>query len=98
MVLAPSATTSMSATVLGDADLTLLRAYFVKPQAAIAMSFWDDPQMGIVCDRFTGSATARLETPILRDADRVAALIAINPLSQIQHRPPERADHFNSSW
>jgi uncharacterized protein YcbK (DUF882 family) len=62
MILAPSASTSMSATVLGDTDMTLLRAHFVKPQAAIAMGFSDDPQMGMVCDRFTGSATARLAT------------------------------------
>jgi hypothetical protein len=62
MMLAPSASTSMSATVLGDADMTQMRVYFVKPQAAIAMGFSDDPLMGLVCDRFTGSATARLET------------------------------------
>jgi uncharacterized protein YcbK (DUF882 family) len=62
MILAPSASTSMSATVLGDTDMTLMRAHFVKPQAAIAMSFSDDPQMGLVCDRFTGSATAKLAT------------------------------------
>ena len=52
----------MSATVLGDADMTLLRAHFVKPEAAVAMSFSDDPQMGMVSDRFTGSATATLAT------------------------------------
>jgi hypothetical protein len=62
MMLAPSASTSMSTTVLGNADMTLMRAHFVKPQAAIAMSFSDDPQMGLVCDRFTGSATAPLAT------------------------------------
>jgi hypothetical protein len=62
MILAPSATTSMSSTVLGDADMTLMRTYFVKPQAAVAMSFSDDPQMGLLCDRFTGSATATLVT------------------------------------
>ena len=62
MMLAPSASTSMSATVLGDADMTLMRVYFVKPQAAIAMSFSDDPQMGLVTDHFTGSATATLAT------------------------------------
>jgi hypothetical protein len=62
MMLAPSASTSMSATVLGDADMTLMRAHFVKPQAVIAMSFSDDPQMGTVSDRFTGSATAQLAT------------------------------------
>jgi uncharacterized protein YcbK (DUF882 family) len=70
MMLAPSASTSMSATVLGDADMTLLRAHFVKPQAAIAMGFSDDPLMGLTCDRFTGLATATLTTQsfVLRTA------------------------------
>jgi len=62
MMLAPSASTSMSATVLGDTDMTQMRVYFVKPQAAIAMTFSDDPLMGMVSDRFTGSATAVLAT------------------------------------
>lgn len=62
MILAPSASTSMSATVLGDSDMTMLRTHFVKPQAIIAMSFSEDPQPGMICDRFTGSATARLAT------------------------------------
>jgi hypothetical protein len=56
--------------VLGDADMTLLRAHFVKPQAAIAMGFSDDPLMGLTCDRFTGLATATLTTQsfVLRTA------------------------------
>ena len=62
MILAPSASMSMSATVLGDTDMTLMRAHFVKPQAAIAMGFSDDPQMGLSCDRFTGSSTTALPT------------------------------------
>jgi hypothetical protein len=70
MILAPSASTSMSATVLGDADMTLMRLFFVKPQAVIAMGFSDDPQMGLVSDRFTGSTTATLATQsfVLRTA------------------------------
>jgi uncharacterized protein YcbK (DUF882 family) len=62
MILAPSVSASMSATVLGDTDMTLMSSYFVKPQAAVAMSFSDDPQMGMLCDQFTGSATATLVT------------------------------------
>ncbi len=62
MILAPSASTSMSTTVLGDTDMTSMREHFVKPQAMVAMSFSDDPQMGLVSDRFTGSATATLVT------------------------------------
>jgi uncharacterized protein YcbK (DUF882 family) len=61
LILAPSASTSMSATVLGDADMTLMRRYFEKPPTAIVMGFSDDPQMGLLSDRFTGSATATLE-------------------------------------
>jgi uncharacterized protein YcbK (DUF882 family) len=62
VMLAPSASNSMFTTVLGDTDMTLMSAYFVKPQAAVAMSFSDDPQMGLLCERFTGSTTARLAT------------------------------------
>jgi hypothetical protein len=70
MMLAPSASTSMSTTVLGDTDMTQMRVHFVKPQAVIAMTFSDDPQMGLVSDRFTGSATATLATQsfVLRTA------------------------------
>jgi hypothetical protein len=59
---APPPPTSMSVTMLGDADLTLMRAFFVKPQAAVAMSFTDDPMLGMACDQFTGPATVKLET------------------------------------
>jgi hypothetical protein len=62
MILAPSASSSMNTTVLGDADMSILRVYFTKPQAVIAVAFSDDPQMGMLSDRFTGSATARLAT------------------------------------
>jgi uncharacterized protein YcbK (DUF882 family) len=70
MMLAPSASTSMSATVLGDADMTLMSAHFQKPVTTIAMGFSDDPQMGLSCDHFTGSATAPLTTQsfVLRTA------------------------------
>jgi uncharacterized protein YcbK (DUF882 family) len=62
VMLAPSASRSMFTTVLGDTDMTLMRAYFAKPQAVVAMSFSDDPQMGLVSDRFTGSIATRLAT------------------------------------
>ena len=62
MILARSATRGMSATVMGDQDMTLMRVYFIKPETTVAMTFSDDPQMGIICDQFTGSATARLTT------------------------------------
>ena len=70
VMLAPSASSAMSTTVLGDTEMTQMRSYFVKPQAAIAMAFSDDPMMGMTCDRFTGSATAKLSTQsfVLRTA------------------------------
>jgi len=42
--------------------MSLMRAYFVKPQAMVAMSFSDDPQMGLQSEHFTGSTTNRLQT------------------------------------
>ena len=70
VMLAPSASNAMSTTVLGDTDMTMMRSYFVKPQATIAMTFSDDPMMGMSTDRFSGSATARLLTQsfVLRTA------------------------------
>ena len=70
VMLAPSASSAMSTTVLGDTEMTQMRAHFVKPQAAIAMKFSDDPMMGMTCDQFTGSATAKLTTQsfVLRTA------------------------------
>jgi uncharacterized protein YcbK (DUF882 family) len=72
MILAPSATTSMSAAAIGDGDLTVLRAHFLKPQAVVAMSFSADPQPGLLSDSFTGSATATLATTAF--TTRTAAL------------------------
>ena len=70
VMLAPSASNAMSTTVLGDTEMTQMRSYFVKPQAAIAMTFSEDPMMGMTSDRFTGSATAQLPTQsfVLRTA------------------------------
>ncbi len=62
VMLSPSASRSMSVTLMGELDTAAMRAYFVKPQAVIAMGFVDDPMQGLSCDSFSGSATAKLET------------------------------------
>src|SRR5581483_430554 len=62
MMLAPSASTSMSVTMLGDANMTLLSKLFIKPQATIVMGFSGDPMMGLSTDRFSGPAMAPLST------------------------------------
>ncbi len=68
IALAPSVST-MSVTIMGDTDLTQMRAFFVKPAASITMGFSDDPTMGLDCDRFSGAATTKLElTSFMRTA------------------------------
>jgi len=62
VMLTPSASRSMSVTLMGDVDMTAMRGYFVKPQAVIAMGFGDDPMLGMSCDSFSGTATAKLDT------------------------------------
>ncbi len=62
VMLSPSASNSMSVTLMGELDMAALRGYFVKPQAVVAMGFTDDPMQGLSCDSFSGSATAKLET------------------------------------
>jgi uncharacterized protein YcbK (DUF882 family) len=62
MILSPSASTAMSVSAMGEPDLTLMRAYFVKPLTALAMTFADDPQLGLVTDQFTGPAIVKLAT------------------------------------
>lgn len=62
VMLSPSASRAMSVTLMGELDTAAMRAYFVKPQAVIAMGFADDPMHGLSCDSFSGPATAKLET------------------------------------
>ncbi len=62
VMLSPSASRSMSVTLMGDVDMTAMRAYFVKPQAVVTMGFTDDPMQGMSCDSFSGTATGKLET------------------------------------
>jgi len=70
IMLAPSVGASMQVTVMGDTDLTLMRAFFVKPPAVLNIGFTDDPMMGMSCDHFSGSSGARLETTSFRTAQR----------------------------
>jgi hypothetical protein len=68
-MLAPSASTSMSVTMLGDANMTLLSKLFVKPQNVIVMGFSSDPQVGLDTDHFSGPALVPLTVqPFLRTA------------------------------
>ncbi len=62
MMLAPSASRSMSVTVLGESNMSLLSQHFVKPRSTVVMTFSDDPQMGLTTSAFAGPAAAPLAT------------------------------------
>lgn len=72
LLLSPSISDSASVTMLGNEDLTLMRAFFVKPQTVIKSGFSDDPMMGMTCDHFSGSSSVKLQT--VSFAQRSAAL------------------------
>jgi uncharacterized protein YcbK (DUF882 family) len=61
VMLAPSATTAMSVTPMGDTDMTQMRTFFVKPQSSIPMTFSNDPMHGLSTDHFSGSAFSKVE-------------------------------------
>jgi hypothetical protein len=52
----------MRATSLGERDMTVMRQLFIKPNTAVAMTFSDDPQLGLTCDHFSGAAVSALST------------------------------------
>jgi uncharacterized protein YcbK (DUF882 family) len=72
IMLAPSISGSMQVTVLGDTDLTMMRAFFVKPASVLNSGFTDDPMKGMSCDHFSGSSSGMLETTsfVVRTAQR----------------------------
>jgi uncharacterized protein YcbK (DUF882 family) len=66
VLLAPNFHYAMLATAFGERDMSMLRALFVKPDTAVAMSFADEATPGLRCDQFTGSATAVPQTMSFR--------------------------------
>jgi len=54
MMMAPDLQYYMSATLLGKPDFKQLRHLMQKPAMALAMSFGDDPMLGMTADRFSG--------------------------------------------
>jgi uncharacterized protein YcbK (DUF882 family) len=62
VILAPSLSTSMTANLYGERDMTELRALMNKPTAAVAMSFEGDAYPGISAAHFSGEAVVFLTT------------------------------------
>jgi len=73
MILAPSASASLSTTVLGDTDMTLMRIHFVKPQAIVSMSFSEDRSWARLRPVYRIGSCDAGDTAV-HDADRIAAL------------------------
>jgi len=61
-MLTPSFGSYMTATRLGAVDMRSLREFLYKPPLSVAMTFSDDPHLGMVANRFTGPAVVFLAT------------------------------------
>jgi hypothetical protein len=62
MILTPSLTDSMTATLYGMLDYADLRALMNKPATSVAMSFTNEPYPGITTDSFSGDAVVFVTT------------------------------------
>jgi uncharacterized protein YcbK (DUF882 family) len=65
-MLTPSVSGFMTATPLGPSDLQPLRDLLHKPPQSLVMTFSADPHLGMLADRFTGSAVVFLATATFR--------------------------------
>jgi len=61
-MLTPSFGSYMTATRLGAVDMRPLREFLYKPSLSVAMTFSDDPHLGMVANHFTGPAVVFLAT------------------------------------
>jgi uncharacterized protein YcbK (DUF882 family) len=73
MVVSPSAQIFMRTTRFGATDFRDLGPYMHKPANAVAMTFTGDPHLGMICEKFAGSAVVFVST-ITFGAARTAAL------------------------
>ena len=62
MVVTPSVSEFMTAMRLGPTDPRVLGELLLKPNQSVAMTFSADPHLGLVADRFSGSAVVFLAT------------------------------------
>ena len=89
LILTPSASRTMSSSPLGDPNMAAMSVHFVKPHTAVAMTFSSDPQPGMTCDRFSGSAISALpDTAFCEELTRRHGVAAI-PLSPFCDQPPD---------
>ena len=72
MMVSPSAHNFMRTTLYGLPDFRNLRSHMYKPAATVAMTFSDDPYLGITTEKFAGSAVVFISTATFNP--RTAAL------------------------
>jgi uncharacterized protein YcbK (DUF882 family) len=73
MIVTPSLSSGMTATLYGDPDFSELRSLMKKPTATLMMSFSDEPYPGIAPSHFSGEAVVFLTTRTF-DQRRTASL------------------------
>jgi hypothetical protein len=72
MIIAPSAGGFMSTGLLGAPDYRVLSPYLRKPEAAVMMTFAQDPHLGMTTTKFAGTAVVFVSTVTFNQ--RTAAL------------------------
>jgi len=70
-IFAPSLYTSFTTSLSGAPDYASLQRLMDKPEATVMMTFSDNPNPGLTCDRFTGGAVVFVSTVTFQ---RTAAL------------------------
>ena len=61
-ILAPNLSNYMTAVAMGSQDYRSLSAFMQKPKSSAMMSFSDDPNPGLMADRFSGRAVVFIAT------------------------------------
>ena len=62
MIVAPSAGSYMSTSLLGPPDYRVLSPYLQKPTTSVMMTFSEDPHLGMSTTKFSGSAVVFVST------------------------------------
>jgi uncharacterized protein YcbK (DUF882 family) len=74
MIVSPSAQSFMHTTLFGAPDFRDLGPHMHKPAASVMMTFSEDPHLGVISEKFSGSAVVFVSTVTFRGAARTASL------------------------
>ena len=62
MIVSPSAQNFLKTTLLGPTDFRTLGPHMLKPTSTMVMRFSNDPHLGMICEKFDGSAVVFMST------------------------------------